>query len=422
MNKAFLQRHIGTFQLFLLTISFALPLFSGFHLPFSSLNGLAEILAFEFGVLIYGFYLAGFLYLPVALTDSVRVRRVCLFLACVLAIPLTSGYRDEYGFYGFLNFCILLFANYSSLFIASIGFKNRQRLAIEAALRCVVYIVIFSVVVAILDMRVNVDSWGGNKALWFGSIYFGTLAFIESQRYFSKAAYLAFHFVNGTYVRIPQSRIRYVGGKIKAHVLSKNNVQRGMLLLFAGSATTAISLIILFASFNVESWFARVALWLFLLPFLILGVSIVLGGIAQYFTAWRTGPSLLRLHEQALRSDNTIYATGTIPSYSKREKRTDFSVELIHYKVDPIAGEDFVVNVTELLNKNLTDQHLTFQTTDRGTDFKVEYSLPSLSKTQKDSSARHVWHLQVTMNETTEIKGAAQKNYSWTVAFPLPLN
>jgi len=422
MNRAFLQQHIGTFQLLLLTAFFAIPLFSGFHLPLFSLDSLAETLVLEFGVLMYGFYLAGFLYLPIAIADSVWVRRVCLLLACVLAIPLTSGFRHEYGFYGFLSFCVLLFANYSSLFIASIGFKDRKKLAIESALRCVVYIVIFSVVVAGLDMRVNIDSWGGKKVLLFGSLYFGALALIESQRCFPKAVNLAFHLVNGTYVRAPKSRIRYVGGKIRAHILSKNRMQHGVLLLFAGSATTAISLVTLYGSLNVQSKFAVAALWLFCVPFLIIGISSILAGMANPFIVWRKGPSLLRVQEKALRFDNTLYATGVIPNYSKREKRVGFSVQLIHYKVDSVAGEDFVVSVKELLDEKLTDQHLTTRTTDRGTEFKVEYSLPSSSKTENDSSGRHVWHLQVSMDEMTEVKGVVQADYSWTVAFPLPLN
>ncbi len=94
MNRTFLKQHIGTFQLFSLAAFFALPLVSGVYFPLFSQDKLAAILAFEVGVLIYGFYLAGFLYLPIALVDSVWVRRICLLLACLMAIPFTSRYRQ----------------------------------------------------------------------------------------------------------------------------------------------------------------------------------------------------------------------------------------------------------------------------------------------------------------------------------------
>jgi len=44
-----------------------------------------------------------------------------------------------------------------------------------------------------------------------------------------------------------------------------------------------------------------------------------------------------------------------------------------------------------------------------------------LNKRQKGSSSRHIWHLQASMCEEMEAKDAAPKNYSWMVAFPLPL-
>jgi len=271
-------------------------------------------------------------------------------------------------------------------------------------------------------MPVNIESWGGNKALSFGSIYFGALTFIESRRYFSKMTALTFHLVNGTLVRTPKSKIRYVSGQIKGHVLSKNNVQRGFLLLFTGSAVTAISLVTLSATFNVESWFGKAALWVFFVPFLIFGVSSVFSAVAFRLIAWRKGPSLLSLQQQALRDDNKLYVVGNIPKYLEREKRTGFSVQLIHYRVDSIAGEEIVVSVKELLNEKMTDKHLTYQTTDRGTKFRLEYLLPSSSKLTEDSSGFHVWHLQANMDETVETEGAKRRNYSWVVAFPLPLD
>jgi len=57
------------------------------------------------------------------------------------------------------GFCLLLFSNYSSVFIASVGFREREKLAIETGLRCIAYVVIFSIVVTGLDMPTNVAIW-----------------------------------------------------------------------------------------------------------------------------------------------------------------------------------------------------------------------------------------------------------------------
>jgi len=398
MNRTFLKQHIGTVQLFSLAAFFALPLVPGVYFPFFSQDKLDAILAFEVGVLIYGFYLAGFLYLPIAVVDSVWVRRSCLLLACLMAIPFTSRYRQEYGFYGLLSFCALLFANFSPVFIAGIKFEERTKLTVEAALRSVVYVMTYALVAVSLDIQASVSGWRGNNALLFGSSYFGVLGFIESRRYYSKVINLIFHVVNGTFVRAPKSGIHYVKGKIRAHVLSKNNMHRGPMLFATGSAVSALSLVFLYATHTVESWFAIAAMWLFFVPLLILGVMLIFGGICHPFIAWRKGPSLLTLREQALKIDNKLYATGTIPRYSKREKRTGFSVRLIHYKVDSISGEEFVVRVKELFNEELTEKNLTYQTTDRETRFEVEYSPPPLSKTEMGSKGFHVWHLQASMN------------------------
>jgi len=422
MNKAFLKQHTGTFQFLLLTTLFALPLFFGVYVPLTSQPGLNEILAFEIGVLIYGFYLTGFVFVPIVIADGVWVRRICLLVACLFAIPLTSGYRQEFGAIGLLGFCLLLFANYSSVFIAGISFEERGKLTVEMGLRCIVYIVIFGLVSGLFDMKPWVSRWSGNKALLFGATYFGVLAFIESQRYFSKAINLAFHFFNGTWVSAPKSRVRFRNGKIKAYVLSKNNLHRGPLFLFTGSATTFIAAVFLYAGTKMESWFAMVAIWIVFTPILILGGVSLLAGFVYPLVIWRKGPSLLTVQEQALRDDNKLYASGRVPCYSWRENRTTFSIHLIHYRVEEIEGEEFIVDVKTLFNERLMGKQLQFVTTDRGTEFQVECALPSPLEEEKVPGGAHVWHLQATMHEVVTYKGKEKNSYTWEVAFPLPVS
>jgi hypothetical protein len=420
VNRAFLQQHIGTLQLFLLTAFFAMPLLLGVHFPFLPRDNLAEILTVETGVLIYGFYLTGFVYLPIAMSDSVWVRRACLFFAFLIAIPLTSGYRHDYGFYGLLGFCLLLFANYSAVFIASISFEERTKLTAEAGLRCIVYVIIFSAAAVFSDGLADRSSLGGNEALMTGSIYFGSLTLLESKRYFSKAINLILHMVNNTFVRPPTSKVCYVNGRIRAYVVSKNNVHRGGMLFLTGSACTLFSLVFLYGTSKVDSWFVIAAIWVICGPALIFGVLFIFGGITNLFTTWKKGPALLQLQEQALKTDNKLYAMGIIPGYSRREKRSDLAIHLVHYKVNSIAGEEFVVRVKELFNEKVGDRYLRYQTTDHGTKFKVEYSLPAPGNSKQGRGGYEVWHLQVSMNETVEIKGRAGHSYSWQVVFPLP--
>ena len=421
MNKTFLEQHSGTFQFLLLTTLFALPLFFGIYVPLTSQPVLNEILALEIGVLIYGFYLAGFVFVPIVIADGVWVRRICLLVACLFAIPLTSGYRQEFGALGLLGFCFLLFANYSSVFIASISFEERGKLTVEMGLRVIVYIVIFGLVGVLFDMKPWVSRWSGDKALLFGATYFGVLTFIESQRYFSKVINLAFHFFNGTLVKAPKSGIRIKNGKIKAYVLSKNNLQRGPLFLFTGSATTFIAAVFLYGTTKMESLIAMAAIWTVFTPLLILGGVILYVGLVYPLVTWRKGPSLLRVQEQALRDENKLYASGSIPCYSGREKRATFSVHLVHYRVESIEGEEFVVEVKTLFNERLMGKDLQFVTTDRSTEFQVECALPPPIEKKQVPGGAHIWHLQATMHEVVTYKGNEKNRYSWEVAFPLPV-
>ena len=152
MRKGFYQQHTGTLQFLFLALIFALPLLSGNDHYFVSQQGLEDLLYFETGVVIYGFMLAGFFFIPIALIDSVWTGRVCFVLAVLMAIPFTSGYRQEYGFYGFFVFAWLLFANFSRVFLTSAEYAARARRAFEAGLRCITYVVLFSVLVVVVDL------------------------------------------------------------------------------------------------------------------------------------------------------------------------------------------------------------------------------------------------------------------------------
>ncbi len=418
--KELFQQHTQTIQFLWLTALFSLPLIFGIYLPLFPTKILDTILSFEVGVLIFGFFLTGFVFIPIAIADSVWVRRICLLVACLFAIPFTSDYRNEYGYLGMLGFGLLLFANYSTVFIASIDFEERNKLTVEVGLRCIVYIVVFSLVSLLYDMGASVSHWRGTKTLLFGSTYFAVLALIDSQRYFQKFINVLFHFLNNTWVRAPKSKIRYRKGKIRAFVLARNNMQQGPLFLFTGIACSLISGSVLYGSFNLESGIGFVLAWLFCAPFLVLGVLFVLAGLSHPYLAWRKGPSLLKLQSMALWQDNRLNATGFIPNYSKREKRTGFCIHLVQYEVSPIVGEEFIVDVKEVFNERLTEKHLQFLTSDRGTDFRLEYPLPVMATQMADTDISHVWRLEVALHEEVKIKDEVRNNYSWKVVFPLP--
>jgi len=86
VNIAYLQNHSGTFQFNLLTAVFVLPLFFSTYFPLVSQESLNDILSFELGVLMVGFFLTGFVFIPIAIADGVWVRRVCLLVACLPAL------------------------------------------------------------------------------------------------------------------------------------------------------------------------------------------------------------------------------------------------------------------------------------------------------------------------------------------------
>jgi hypothetical protein len=98
LNRELFSKTPAAFQLAFLAILFGLPLItsgSGHLLSEESLN---TLLAFEFGVLMFGWLLASLFLVPIAVVDSVWLRRTCLLIAALLAIlPFAARSARESG-------------------------------------------------------------------------------------------------------------------------------------------------------------------------------------------------------------------------------------------------------------------------------------------------------------------------------------
>ena len=277
----------------------------------------------------YGWFLAGLFLVPIAVVDSVWLRRSCLFVAVLLAIPLSRGYLDEYGWLGLLGFLWLLYVNYCGVFLFRMAFPERGKMAGEIGFRSILYLVFFALLTGILDLPSSVESWGGASMLWFGFIYFFGLTVVEYKRYFPRGVNILYHVITDQYARRPKSRIRFRNGKIRAWVLKGSHTHQWPILLIAGLGCTAISGIFLFGSTQIESWVGIVGLWVFMLPFFLMGLAFLFTAPFFIYHILRNGPAFLETDLNSLRSHLELYASGFVPCYSRREERDKLDAELI---------------------------------------------------------------------------------------------
>jgi hypothetical protein len=287
LYREFLKKSTATFQFALLAILFGIPLIigdSGLILTEESLN---TLLAFEFGVLMFGWLLAGLFLVPIAVIDSVWLRRICLFIAVLFAIPLSSGYRQEYGWLGYVGFIWLLFVNFCGVFLFRMAFPDQGKMAGEIGFRSITYVVLFALLIEVMGLSSAVEQWHGASMLWFGLVYFSLLTAVEYKRYFPRGVNIFYHLITNRYTRRPKSRIRFKNGRIQAWVLKGSHSHQWPILLVAGLGCTGISGSILFHSGQLESWVGIAVLWIFLLPFFLMGLAFLLTALFFLYHFYR---------------------------------------------------------------------------------------------------------------------------------------
>ena len=420
MNRELFKYSTATFQFAFLAILFGIPLITVGSARILSAESLSSVLAFEFGVLMYGWLLAGLFLVPIAVVDSAWLRRTFLLFAVLFAIPLSGGYREEYGWLGYLGFVWLLYVNYCGVFLFRMTFPDRGKMAGEIGFRAIAYIVFFALLIEVLGLPSAVERWRGTSMLWFGFIYFSVLTVVEYKRYFPRGVNIFYHLVTDRYARRPRSRIRFKNGKIKAWVLKGSHTHQWPILSVAGLGCTAISGIILFHSPKLDSWVGIAALWVFLLPFFLLGVAFLLTAPFYIYHHFRKGPALLETDLNYLQTYKELHASGFIPRYSKREKREKLEAEIICYKVIPI--EEDIISLEKPLVKGI-DKNLHYRVQDNGTSFQLECKLEELDSIRKECKQGEtlICHLQLTLHEKVILKGKEVQNYNWKIAFPLLL-
>jgi len=420
LNRDFFKESTAAFQFAFLAILFGIPLITAGSGSILSEESLATLLAFEFGVLMYGWLLAGLFLVPIAVVDNIWLRRVLLLFAALFAVPLSVGYRDEYGWVGLLGFLWLLYVNYCGVFLFRMAHPDRAKMAAEIGFRAIVYIVFFALLIEALSLPTSVERWGGASMLWFGFIYFSVLSAVEYKRFFPRGVNIFYHLVTGRYVRPPKSRIRLRNGKIKARVLKGSHTHQWPILLIAGLGSAGISGFILFHSGNLESWVGIVTLWIFLLPFFLLGLAFLLTAIYFLFHYLRRGPALLETDLNYLQTHKELFARGFIPAYSKRETRQKLDAEIICYKVIPI--EEDIIGLEQPLVKGI-DKNFHYRIRDNGTSFELECKLGELVGISSGCKPGEtlVCHLQLTLHEKVGRIGEQIQNYHWKLAFPLLL-
>jgi hypothetical protein len=417
-----LQRHAGAIQFFLLALLYGLAWFYSDSMSRDIRGHISSIVIIEFPVLVYGWFITFLFYLPMILADkdSAWLRRGLLLIVSLFALTGASYFTREYGYYGMLVFFWLLFINYGSIFLANVEFIERKIIAGEIAARTIFFLIIFLALSRILDMPNSVGSpwFGKEKTLLFGLLYFSFSAFIEYKRYFQWAATLGSHLLTNRYVRVPNSKVRYRDGKLRAHPIKRNNFQHWWFFALTGMFLIAFTSYVLYGiSQNKElEWWALVFIGLFILLFFVIGIIIFGSSLVMAYKVFSAEPAWLGIQDYEWQHGDKLYADGFVPLYDEKFKRETVDVELICYRVTPPADEYDVAKVNMPAARNITDR-ATMQHDGSGTRFNVECEIPDIDR-QEHAGAYYVWHLQVNVRDSS--KHQQPEGAMWRLAFTLP--
>jgi len=431
LEKYTFNRYIGAVQLGLLALIFALPWLSGGQIQPVSLKSLNILIAFEFGILIMGWLIAGFLFVPMALVDSPKVRMILLLLALLITWPLTAAYSREYGWQGAVSIYWLLFANYGSVFVHSMALYGRRRLLAEVGLRAIFYPILFMLVAGVFDMPTWVGRWPDRDETYlFGLVYFGVLAIFELKRYYQKSINFIFALISGKYQRLPRQKARTRAGRLKSHVIRFGRPHLWWLGLGVGGAVLALVSVFIHASLTMdESIFLKILVWVFCLPFFLIGLVLVLSGAwlaNRYFTA---KPPWLILEYDSDINAGKLHFEGFVPLYDRRETRESMEPVLKCYRLTFPPGEDEFASA-ETVFEMAAGPELIESASSRGTRFQFEIPYPDLNDVVFAENEKRVWHLQLNITDTlqdneTIIKvralSADDDRGQWSMAFTLPL-
>ncbi len=415
----------ASLQFVILAILFAVPLFSDRELYLVQVEGLSWILVLEFAAIVMGGFIVGLFFVPLGASGSLRGRWFCTGLALLIATPLSIGFWREYGAFAALIFLWLVFATYCGAILVRKSRAERGRLLAEVGLRWLSYMLLFAVLASVLGTPVNVESWADTRAgLWFGLLYFATAGLLEGCHTFPRLVNRLFQLLNGRYRKLPVSVARYRDDQIIGFVATRNNIQKWALMLLTGVFCTGLSAPFLYFTLTWESWLGISLAWIFLLPFLMLGLLCLCVAPIHFLMAMKAGSILLNVNEVMLLREGKLQAEGVIPAYSSREQRQGISARLVLYELRRNPDPSLPLSVFET-EKVLDKVELTHHQSSIGSSFGVDCTLPPSMQTDnhrahQSTGVRYVLQLRIAVDELIVSSPVNKTPYSWECGFVLP--
>ncbi|NNE06355.1 MAG: hypothetical protein HKN15_11590 [Xanthomonadales bacterium] len=431
MAKHVLNRYIGALQFALLALVFALPLLSQGKVQPLSIKSLNILVEFEFGILIMGWLIAGLLFVPLALAGNWTSRVIAALLALLVTWPLTSAYHGEYGWPGALSVYWLLFANYGAVFVHSPTLYGQRRLLAELGLRAISYPILFMIAAGLFDMPSTVGRWPDSSDTYlFGVTYFGALALFEYRRSYPRTVNLLFGLASGEYQRLPRRDVGYRNEHLRSHVIRHSPAHLWWVFLILGLGVLALVTVFTFASLTEDVPPAlMIAIWLFCLPFAVIGALLVLGSIwlsTKYFAA---RPAWLNLKTEQDNFEGKLYFDGFVPLFDHRLVREPLEPVLKCYLLTFPPHEDEFATAETLVEQVITTG-LIESVSRHGTRFQFECALPQIDAKAPGENCKRVWHLQVNVAESMPNRPRLvtkasvplyKQQQKWSIAFTLPV-
>ncbi len=140
---------------------------------------MAKTIQLEFLVIHSGIFLGVFLFMPIASALFRGLRWVAVALLCLLYL---GGGHQLLGWYGVLAVAAIFIATYGAFLFGRLrAGASRIRGLVELAVRWVVSLFAYMLLMGLLDLPQTINEWTDHRAaVALGALYFAVLGLVES--------------------------------------------------------------------------------------------------------------------------------------------------------------------------------------------------------------------------------------------------
>ncbi len=255
-----------------------------------------------------------------------------------------------------------MFATYCGALFRSTSEVEKLDLLYEVCLRWVVYMVLFSVLGTMVPTIYIERATNHVEGFYFGASYFGVAAFMEWRCYFSRAVVIGKTMLAGQYKRRPATPRKDKQGRYLSWRPQGNQT---LWLSLTGLVLVFITAVFFTVSFEFESWIARIAFWLFLTPFALIGFGMSAAAVVLAKDALFGEQPWLTLEDEK----GLFAAEGLIP----RSHYDALDVSLVSLQVRQTDEFGDTCHVDETVLHEFSEDVVISRTTDDGLRFTVEH-------------------------------------------------